>query len=503
MKKILLLFFVSFFLAHGYCQSTYRLRTELDESLKKEILKSVDSMFLFNMNFTNNLTTKHIYAYKFIEKEEMLKPDYLETQVKLLEKYPDDALIYNNMALYHQRKGDTLLAREYYAKALSNHKLQSNAKDSASYFSFRGVIKMNLKQNGIEDIEKALSINKADSVAIAFYPMMLVGKGDFDKAQTVLIAALKAKENNYGAYLMLIISDFYKTFLAITSSEVEAQKIKNKDIEKIIDFSVYDKYVDKNNKLFKQIREMGEVFNVFIKFSSGLNTSWKPTERDIAYTESRESYFKKLLTDKNTNTYSAYMSLGTLNLLQKKFNQAEEYYNKALLAFPKEKESYDFNMLECYDNLAAAYYMEKKIDKALDVVSKALEVRALDKEKKKSLLLSKARLTAQAGDFDKANDIAQEAKEMGEDFETDFLLSYLYIKTNSTALAQRYLEKAQQHIANEEQYCHVLTYMTVFHIVGGYTDLARSFFNENKQKLVQEKCEDCEKLLSKYLIAID
>lgn len=503
MKKIFCLLFVLLLFVKGYCQETYKFRTELDEALKKEIVKHADSLFLFEVNINNNFTTNHVYAYKYLEKEEMLQPDYLEGQLKKLKESPDNAFVYSNIALFYQRRGDTLLAKEYYTKALANHKLESNVKDSAFYYSYRGIIKNNLKQNGIEDMEKALSINKADSTAIAFYPMLLIFKGDFDKAKTVLTAALQAKKNNYNAYLMLVIANFYQTFTTLGVSPEEAHKIKEKDIDKIIDFSIYDSYIDKDNKLFRQIKEMGQVFNVFIKFSEGLNSSWQPSKKDIAFVEARERYLKNLLTDKNTNAYGVYMALGTLNLLQKKFTEAEVCYNKALLVFPKEKESYDFNVLECYDNLAVAYYMNKKIDRALHVVTKGLEVKSVNKEKKKSLLLNQARLTAQMENFDKANDIALEAKELGEDFDIDFLLSYLSAKSNLGTLGQRYLDKAQKYIITEEQYCRVLTYMSLFHIINGSPDGARSFFDENKKLLVNEKCEDCEKLLEKYLIVND
>jgi tetratricopeptide (TPR) repeat protein len=501
MRNVFYALFITLFFAQGYCQTAYKLKAEPGEALKNELIKHVDSMFLFNSSFTYNLSTKHIYAYKFIKKDEMLQEGYLDNQIKLLNKSPGDAVIYNNIALYHQRKGDTLLAKEYYTKALTNLKLRPGAKDSAYYYSFRGVVKFNLKQDGVQDIEKALSINKSDSIAIAFYPMMLINNGDFDKSREVLKAALKAKKDNYFAYLMLVLTDFYQTSMGLDfATEKGKKKIEETDIEKIIDLSVYDSYVDKDNRLFVQTREMQGVYNVLLKFCMGFETSWKPSEKDIAFVVAKEKYFNKLLSQKNVNTYGVYLSLGTLSLLQKKYTEAEKYFEKALEVFPKELESYDFNTLDAYENLATAYYMDKKMDKALEIMAKAMEVKSLGKIAKKDLLLKQARLLAQLGNFEKAIDMTQEAKEISEDFDVDFLLSYLYARSDSGSLAQRYIEKARQRATMEKESCDMLTYMTVFYISNGYLDEARSLFDQNKNNFVDYKCEDCEKILVKYLI---
>lgn len=501
MKNVFYVLFMTLFFAQGYSQTAYKLKVEPGEALKNELIKHIDSMFRFNGSLTYNLTTKHIYAYKFLKKDEMLQDNYLDEQIKLLKKSPDDANICNNIATYYQRKGDTVLAKEYYTKALVNLKLRPGAKDSASYYSCRGLVKFNLKQDGVKDIEKALSINKSDSIAIVFYPMMLITKGDFNKSREVLRAALKTKKDNYFAYLMFVLTDFCETSMGFDfASEKGRERIEKTDIDKIIDLDVYDSYVGKDNRLFVQMKEMFGVYNVLLKFYMSLETSWKPSEKDIAYVEARENYFKKLLNKKNINPYGVYLSLGTLSLLQKKYTEAEKYYDKALEVFPKEFESYDFNTLDSYDNLATAYHMDKKSDKALEMIAKALEIRSLNVIAKKELLLKQARIFAELGNFDKAIDVAQQAKEIGEDFEADFLLSYLYVRSDSAALAQRYLEKAQQKATTEKESCDMLTYMAVFYISNGYLDEARTLFDQNKNNFVNYKCDDCEKILVKYLI---
>jgi tetratricopeptide (TPR) repeat protein len=503
MKRIFYLLLIALLPAFGYSQEAYKLKAALTDALIENILQNADSLFGYNANFAINLSTRHVYAYKYIEEEKMLAPDYADTQLKLLEKSPGNAMLYNNIALYYQRKGDTLLAANYYRKALANHKLLPKAKDSAFYYSFRGLIKHNLKQDGITDIEKALSINKADSVAIAFYPMLLMGKGDFTKAKSILINALQAKKDNYSAYLFLVVSDFYqKIMTSQTGTEEEAKKIRDNDLGKIMDLDMYDKYISRDDRLFRQIKEMGEVFSVFIKFSEGLkDKSWQPRKEDADFVAKKEKYFKQLAGSKEVNAFGIYMSLGNLSFLQKRFIQAEQYYMKAIEVFPKEKETYEFNTIECYDNLAASYYMEKKYDKAIEASTAALAVKSLDKEKKKALLTGIARLNAEKGDYDKANDIALSVNEMGESFENNFLLSYISAKSKVAVLGQRYLEKAQQLVVNEEQFCDMLTYITVFHLINGQFDEARSFFDGNKSQLVGEKCDKCEKLLTKYLIA--
>ncbi|RZJ59064.1 MAG: hypothetical protein EOO45_26045, partial [Flavobacterium sp.] len=61
--------------------------------------------------------------------------------------------------------------------------------------------------------------------------------------------------------------------------------------------------------------------------------------------------------NQNQNQYAIYRSLGIINVLQKKYDAALGYYDKAIKSFPAKKENKNFNPFESLSNVAFVHYL--------------------------------------------------------------------------------------------------------------------------------------------------
>ncbi len=503
MKK-LFAFTILFLISNSYAQTAYKFRGEFGEAQQKEVLKSADSLFYFLPNISLNVSTNHLSAYKDIPKDKSYQPGYLEEQQKRLSDHPGDAYAYNNIALYYQNKGDYSKAQEYYTKALQNLKLQPKAKDSASYYSFRAMIKLNLGQEGIGDMERALAINKSDSISQVFYPLFLAGKGDFPKAKSVVVAALNDKENKMKdfSYLMLGVIEMYGVSAAFAGmSEEDTDKFLQQDIAKIIDFDALDKYMDAKNPVLVRAKQMLGLFNGIFKYSPGLEPggTFTPNKDDIAYMEAKEQFFKKGLKEKNGNVYGAYFSLGILSYAQKKFPEALGYFEKALAAFPKDKEGFQFNTAEIYDNMVGIYYMTKELDKAREMLSKKLALKSPSVTVRKDAHLGIAGIYIEQGKLSEAETHALVALEIEDSFAANSMLAYISFKRNYGLSAEKYLQKAMAQIGNEDELCRVMTFVAAIQMHNGSPDGAYAVYNDHKSYLGDYEC-DCDAMLKRYVV---
>lgn len=502
MKKFIACVFI-LFISNTFAQTAYKYKGAFGEAQQKEIIKSTDSLFYYLPNIALNVSTNHLISYKDIPVDKTYQPGYLEAQQKLLKQYPKDAVIYNNIANYYQNKGDYKAAQENYTKALENLKLQTKAKDSASFYSLRAIIKLNLGQDGVGDIEKALAINKSDSISQVFYPLFLVGRQDFAKARKVVTEALEDKDNRMKGfnYIMLGMVDMYDVASKYNGlTDEEEAKLRNTDIAKIIDFDANDKYLNKKDPFYNRAKQMLGLFNGIVKYSQGLEPggSFTPTQSDIAYMAAKEDYFKKLLKEKNANLYGAYFSLGIVNYSQKRFAEAIGYFEKALLAFPKDKEGFQFNTSEIYDNMAGVYYISKNYEKVKAMLLKEAGLKTLTGILRRDIYLDIAGICLEQDNLAEAETYAQLALEAEDSFAANSMLAYISFKRNYSLSAEKYLQRAMAQITNQDEVCKALTMVAAIQLVNGSPDGAYAVYNDHKSYLEGYEC-DCEGMLKRYV----
>jgi tetratricopeptide (TPR) repeat protein len=505
MKKLFTIVFI-LFISCAIAQKGYKYKGDFGETQQKELLKSADSLFYYLPNISFNVSHNHLLSYKDIPVDKSYQPGYLEEQQNHLKKHPGNAVIYNNIANYYQNKGDQTNARDYYTKALNNHKLLPKAADSASYYSFRAVLKMNLGQEGVADMERAVAINKSDSLAVVLYPLVLAGRNDFRKAKSVVIDALNDKDNKMKdfSYLMLGIIEMYSVSSSFMGmKDTDKDKFLKQDISKLIDLDAFDQYMDAKNPKLVRAKQMLGIFNGIFKYSQGLEPGgvFTPSKEDTAYMQAKEEFFKKVLKDKNANIYGAYFSLGILSYAQKKFPQALDYFGMALQAFPKGKEGFQFNTAEIYDNMAGVYYLNNQYDKTIDALTKKLSLKNLSAIIKKEAYLGIAGIFISQGNLAQAEVHAQLALEIEDSFAANSMMAYISFKRNYGLSAEKYLQKAMAQISSQDEVCKALTMVAAIQLVNGSPDGAYAVYNDNKSYLEGYEC-NCEVILKKYVVAV-
>ncbi|KGO92587.1 tetratricopeptide repeat protein [Flavobacterium subsaxonicum] len=498
MKKYLLLLLALFTILNASAQAKYKFRGSYT---KKQFLSHADSLFYFNGDISYNITSSLVKPYKDIVPDKSLAPGYLEGLMAQLAKDSTNSHNYGNIATYYQQNGEGAKAVEYYNKALKKLTLSPKDKDSAGYYSYRGLLKINVGEDGAKDMERALKINKTDSLAVVFYPLFLIGNQRFADARTMLTNVLIEKKYVHYSYLMLMLNDFSEKLSKLGTYGDLASDLKKIDIGTIVNMDAYDKYIDKKDPVLVNIKQFSGVSSCLIKFGGALGDSkFTVNDKDIAFIQEREKTILKMLKDKNANKYAVYSALGTLSFLQKKYAEATDYYDKALVEFPADKEGHEFNTLETYDNLASVYYLQKKYDKAIEVLAKKLSVKTLGVEGAQKTYTSIAQIYLQAGNTDAATDNARLAMEKGESFDVNFLLSHIYLKSNSLVQADRYRSKSESYLVTEADLCNLVTYSSILYLSLYQPDGAREIYEKNKALFVNEGCTDCLKLLEKYTL---
>ncbi|RZJ59063.1 MAG: tetratricopeptide repeat protein [Flavobacterium sp.] len=460
-------------------------------------------LFYATPNLEFNISTYDIMPYSAIKEEESLKPGYIDGQLKKLQTDPKMAYIYNNnIGNYYQNKGDISKAETYYNASLAALKEDSFKKDPSSFYSFRGLLKFNLKQGGTDDLEKALTINPNDSIAIFFYPMFLINTQQVPRAEQLLIKSLQDKNAGFKQYSYLFLC-FTKVYGAMGKfmmlDEEQQAQYSRQELDQILNFDEYDKYVDAKHPDFVRIKQMIEIYSAFFKFMPDIKSDKTAfTPADAAFFSTKEKYFKELLSQKNQNQYAVYRSLGIINVLQKKYDAALSYYDKAIKSFPAKKENKNFNPFESLSNVAFVHYLKKNPALAIQAYRKAMEVRTI------TLLQTKETSLDIASMYFESDNMAQAETEAlvhaTDNFEANLMLAYVSFKRQYPLAADTYLAKAQSQTNSENELCRLVTLISVLNLHNGNLDNARILYNENKNLFVETGCTDCEKILDKYLV---
>jgi len=501
MKKITL--FLLLLTLTAFSQEKYILKTGLPDMTVGDMLKHADSLFNPETNFSFNCTTNYLLPYDKIAKDPGSKPGYADDQLKLIAKDSLQPFAYGNLGLYYENKGEGELARQYYTKALEKVKYMKVEKDSAKVYSYKGYLKFHLGEDGGPDMEKAITINKKDSLAVCFYPMYLITSQKYEQAEKVLVRVLEDDNNKYFGYLMLYMS---KAFDAIGKSTAAADGDMGKafaqfDVQTFVDMRPYQKYFKKSDEDFVLLREMSDMFGVTIKMLGTLqDKNHKLAAADLALVEKKEQFFKSRLKKKNANLYGLYMSLGTTSMAKRDFAAAVDYFQKAIDDFPVEKESVTFNRLDAYYNIATIHIYLKEYDKALAVLKTVPDTPVLPPNTKAKALLDMGKLYYLKNDPETAADYADQSLSITESFEGDMFLGYMYIRQKLNTIGMRYSEKAQKLSYTPDNLSTTVNYYMVLHIANGNFDEAVNIYEGNKE-LIAGNCKSCEYLIKHYLVA--
>jgi len=498
MKKITLLLLLLTLSALG--QEKYTIKADLPEMTVGDLLKHTDTLFKPESNFSYNCTTNYLLPYKNILLDISAQPDYVEEQLALIKKDSLQPYPYSNLGLYYENKGEAVLSQKYYNSALDKVKNLSVEKDSARYYSYKSYIKYHVGQDGAAEMEKALSINKTDSLAVVFYPMYLLGTQKYDEAKRILSGTLDNEKFKYGAYLMLFMAETFSEIAKMSDTKGDASDAYAKiDLKTFVDMRPYQKYFKKNDDYFELMREMADMFVVTMKMMGTLSDrDYKPAAADLALVEAKEKFFKSHLKKKDANLFGLYMSLGASSLARRDFKASVDYYQKAIDDFPKDKESVLFSRLDAYYNIATIHHYLKEYDKSIAVVKQVVAIETLTPANKSAALLALGKLYFEQNNLDAATDYGSQAVAVQETFDATLFMAYMYLRQGLGTLSNRYAEKAQRLSSTLDNLSDIVNYFMIMKIADGHPDDAVAVFNDNKESLAGT-CQTCEYIIAHYL----
>ncbi|GAA4767573.1 hypothetical protein GCM10023230_16680 [Flavobacterium hankyongi] len=431
---------------------------------------------------------------------------------KRLAKDSLNSITLNEFGNYYSSKGDKSQANKYFLKSLNNLSLKgSSKKDSSFYYSFRGLLKLNLeKEKAIDDIEKALEINPKDSIAVGFYPLFLIQKRDFNKAKKICLAALKEKnENPEFAYTFLGITILFQeadTFLDNSKKE----ESKKKNFDQLFDYKSIYKYaeINKDNIKIQHLKNMLEVMGLTFKMytfemDDKYNVIMNFSNLEIAKISELELYFQQELTNKRINPFSGNKSLAILNFMLKKNDKAIEYAKKAIDIFPESKRSHNFNSDETLELLLTLYQSKK------DNINykKTLESK-IEKNSKylKSIddYVNMSYFYLHQNNLDEAENWCNKAREINPDyFNALSLLAHLkFMKSGfESSLVQFYLDQSARQIKDDSDNYSLGIQGVIYMILQGNPANAKLTYDniQGCKKIRPEKTKFCDNLITQYI----
>jgi tetratricopeptide (TPR) repeat protein len=504
MKKItsLFLLFVSFAVSS---QEKYTFNPELAGLAVVDLLKHADTIFAPSTIMSFSYSSDYVAPYSKIHPEAALAPDYLAKKLEAIRNDSLNPFNYSELGGYYSKMGEAAESQKYYTKALERLRYFKVGKDSSNYYSYSAILKINIGQDGIPDVEKALRINPSDTIAFSFYPLMLINNGRFDDAKRVLVPLLKDDGLKYSTYMFLgMVALYEKIQEAVKADENWAELIKTKDIATLIDMRPYEGNFDKKDKYFRHQQEFSRLNSCFMKLLVTLDPlgTAVASKQDLEYLEGRITYFTGYLKEKDANKYGAYFSLGFAAWLKKDYQGAISYFEKAIKAFPAGKENFNFRPSDAYTAIATLYILQKDYDKALEANQRKLKVKLLDNADKAATLLNIGKLYYAKGDQVKALEYAQKAVEVQQTFDTVFFKSYMASRNEKVEEGEQAMFKAEELITQEDQMHNLLSYYIMLAIAMSRFDFAAQLYFDNQSKLTQE-CTTCKYLVSHYLVKVE
>lgn len=491
---------------------TYSFKGQVAPNDKKEFLKLTEKLFYADNQLTYNISTSDSQV-KFADMSDQIQYNdaYLQQLKAAWSKDSLNAITLNNYANYYVSKGNKSLARIYFKKALDHLSLKTFAKkDSASYYSFRGLLKSNLETEGaINDLEKSLRINPNDSIAINFYPMFLLMNNRFPEAKKICTNALEKKstypELPFTILCTALIFEKSQTFLNASESE-KAENLK-KNYDELLDFKTMYYYADlnKNSPQVQNAKKTVEIIGLFMKMGLfEMNEDSEYILRFNAYEIKKinelQKEFKELLAQGKINPFTGNKSLCVLNYMLNNRDKAIDYAKKAIAVFPNSKRNIQFNSDESYAFLLNL--VQKDVPNYKKILEEKIQ-KSSESEKFANDYLAMAYTYLYENDLVHTEEWCNKAREIDTDnFKALCLTAHLKFMNDQFSLADFYIQLASKQVNSDNDNYDIGMQCAAYMIINGNAADAKSAFDniENCRKISEPKeCKICNGLIEKYI----
>ncbi|RED49992.1 tetratricopeptide repeat protein [Seonamhaeicola aphaedonensis] len=491
-------------------------------------------LFLPEKEFSFNISTKDTkQSYAEIESIKVKDEKYLNQLIGELKKDSLNPFYLKDIADYYTEVNQTKLAKQYYSKAYKNlntkfrKPIKDMSKDSASYYSFRGLLKLKLSDTttALSDFKKAVQLKPTDSIALIFYPILLIEKGKLKEADSYIKRLIANSECATVPYIWLIINETFNKLpelAKLKEKESISKSFKERSYDEILDFKILDSYASKckANQEIQNARVMADILGLFAKLAS----SGAPDNSEITnYNDFKYQQWKNLETiflnindyemnklheiikilalletDKKLNDYSLFKCYGFVYFMLRDWEKTIFYFNEAIRVFPTEKGSKDFNLNECYGNLGLIYLQKS------DTLNfrKLIHEKIANESDIKNTLDDQIKLANDYylnGDIHKAEGYCRKVREINPDhFDALRLLAHINILKGSKLPPIFQLDKARRYVNSNTDAYNLLMQYAIYQIYNGDIKTAKGNIEKAREINGGGDCALCDKLLADY-----
>lgn len=510
MKNFLIVLFLLCAKPFLYAQ-TYEYTRQITPEEKTNYLGLNKKMFELSSFFSTSISDVDTeMSIKDMRDQPQYDDSYLEKIQAVLKKDSLNPYYLNDLAMYYETNERPVLAKKYYQKAMDNLPyLMTKKKDSARFYSLRGLIKVHLQEKEpMRDMEKAMRINPLDSLANAFYPVFLIGEGKFDEMRKFAIKKLDANELPK-LYYVVLFSSYLGDIQSMTSTEEKRKANKTKEYDELLDYKLINAYAEKykDNVHVQNARYMIEVSAIFFKmFSFDLNEDqnafvFKFSEKEKRKMEELVKVFNERLATGKMNPFAANKFLSLLYFMQEKPDKVIECAKKAIAVLPLSKQMPNFNNTDTYDLLLTVYNNKKAYTDYKKTLEEKIE-KAYSKSGLANDYINMSIIYLYQNDIAKADEWCKKSKAINpEDFKCLRLLSHLYFMNDSLSLSQYYGETATKYMTSNDESAWLSLQFSISMIIIGDSASAKNAYDNivAAKKGLEDKCPICDELLTKYI----
>jgi hypothetical protein len=339
--------------------ASFSQNTEDNQTMKESIIEIFIDHIQNQLQLENSIgVTSHEFWLDFDKLPEPILYDnhFFDSIYKRYEKDSTNGLIHQQLAIYYSSNEQVEKSQHHYQLALKYLNHEAIGYDSALFYSFRGVIKMNLNDSTyMSDFKQALEINPKDTLSMVFYPMALIMNDDYEEANLKLSRIFLNGGDEFIYYFFIRMNDFYQWIRVFD----EDQNVEELDVEKSIfdDFRHAD--ISLSNKDFQLLIDeqfnllrllyLADPFNLYQHSRDEISKSWKKSLDNHIKSKIRltKSFRKKGV----INDYLYHKNQGYYYLFLRNNKKSTKHFREALNAFPSNRRDKDFNENAIYSTL--------------------------------------------------------------------------------------------------------------------------------------------------------
>jgi hypothetical protein len=490
---------------------TYKYTKQFTQEDKKQFLGLTKEVFKLNSFFSAGISDSDTeMSISDIKDQLQYDKSYLEKIKAALKKDSLNPYYLNDMAMYHEANQDMVSAKRYFQKAMKNlPNLFKTKKDSARFYSLRGVLKIHLQEkDAVADIEKAFKVNPLDSLANAFYPIFLIGERRYADAKQFSMKKLDADQLPKQYYVMLYMS-YFGEIQTLLMDEAQKGTNRKKEYDALVDYSLLDTYAEKykDNIQIRNARNIIEVSALFFKMAlfeldkdkSGFVLNF--SEREKKKISALITFFTDATEKGMINPFTGNKSLALLYYMQNKPDMVAQCAKKAIAILPFNKQTVNFNNTDSYSLILNVYSAQKAYAEYQKVIEEKIE-KGYDKSGLATDYLDMAILNLYRNDVTKAEEWCRKSKALNADkFECLRLLSHIYFLNDNLSLSQYYGESAARKITSQDESSRLSLQFAIYMIANGDQTTAKTAYDNivEAKKALDGDCRLCDDLLAKFI----